>query len=286
MEPASVTQDPDQDKAQSKIDSSFSFQVLDLNLEDPSGQTPQLSQIVTPCFSLIEDFSLPRQFLRPDYYIHSIPNQSSYSSYMLTSSDIEYYDDELPDVPLGSFGKFVEKWEKKSATSQAISKKQALAGCKFSQTAGIEAVYQYWVNKRKKIRMPLVRQFWKSIERSDENLAKVFCRRKGEKMKLRSVKGRENENQLKALKLLCNLQECRDLVVWVLRREALKMNLARLKIMEFECRRCDLIGGRFVDRDFEEVLRDSIVENSLRFRNPATYLNVYQREIPKANLRN
>jgi enhancer of polycomb-like protein len=260
--------------------------VVNLDIEEPSSQLPKLGQINTPCFSLIEDFSLPKQFTRPDYYIHSIPNQTSYSSYMLTSSDIEFYDQELPDVPLNSFDKFIEKWEKKTSTNQAISKKQALAGCKFSETAGIEAVYHYWISKRKKIKMPLVRQFWKSIEKNDENLAKVFCRRKGEKMRLRSVKGRENENQLKALKLFCNLQECRDLVVWVLRREALKMNLAKLRIMEFECRRCEVVGCRFVDRDFEEVLRDSIVENCSRFRNPATYLNVYQREMPKANLRN
>jgi enhancer of polycomb-like protein len=253
---------------------------------DDCEELPKQPRIPTPNFTLIEDFSVPNEFKRPDYYIHSIPSTSSYTSYMLSSSDLEYYDEELPDIPLKSFDKIIEKWEKKSGNSQVISKKTALEGCKFSDTSGLEAVYQYWLNKRKRVKMPLLRQFWKSVERSDENLMKVFCRRKGEKMKLRSVKGRENENKIKALKLFCNLQECREILVWVLRREALKLNLVKLRMMEFEYKRADLAEVRFSHKEFEEVLRESIVENSLRFRNPRTYLNVYQKEIPKANLRN
>lgn len=245
---------------------------------------PRFAKVETPSFSVIGEFSYLEKFCRPNYYIRSIPNDTAYNSYELSNSDADFFDEVLPDIPLSQFSKSIEKWEKSSATNPAISKKLALSDNKFKNKAGIEAIYSYWISKRKRRKTPLIRNYWKSADTSDPNLSAVFCRRKNEKMRLRNIKGRESESKLKTFKLLCQLRELKDLVIWVLRRESLKLNINQLKKMEFEYKRSDILSIKYNNKDFEEVLRDPVLENSLRFRNPITYLNIYQRISPKVNL--
>ena len=253
--------------------------------DDSYPQLPKFPQVETPSFRVVNDFSSGQKFCRPNYYIRSIPDSSPYTSYVLSNSDLEFYDEVLPDIPLSLFDKSIEKWEKSSDTKPAINKKQALSNCKFKNTAGIEAIYTYWTTKRKKRKTPLIRSFWKSVETTDPNLSNVFCRRKNEKMRLRNVKARESESKQKTLKLFCQISELKDLVIWVLRRESLKLNIVKLKTMEFEHKRADLLSQRYYAKDFEEVLREPVLENSLRFRNPISYLNIYQKTHPRVNLR-
>lgn len=246
---------------------------------------PRFGKVETPSFSVVGEFSHLEKFRRPNYYIRAIPNDSAYSSYELSNSDVDFYEETLPDIPFSQFSKSIDKWEKSSATNPAISKKLALSDCNFKSTAGIEAIYSYWISKRKARKTPLIRNYWKSSDTSDPNLSAVFCRRKNEKMRLRNIKGRESESKLKTFKLLCQLRELKDLIIWVLRRESLKLNIIQLKKMEFEYKRSEVLGLVYNNRNFEEVLRDPVIENSLRFRNPITYLNIYQRASPKVNLK-
>lgn len=103
-----------------------------------------------------------------------------------------------------------------------------------------DAVYQYWVNKRCKLRKPLLRQYWPVTATNDTNPHMVFRPREKEKYKLR--KKRQNDidayrkllllkQDFEKLLVLCNLLKKRE----YLQRDKLKWMHERFEQKLYDC---------------------------------------------------
>jgi hypothetical protein len=88
-----------------------------------------------------------------------------------------------------------------------------------------EDVYRYWMQKRTRLRKPLLRRFWPVTASNDTNPHMVFRPREKERYKLRKHRRNDMEALLKMRQLRDELQHARKLVGDVRQREKLKREL-------------------------------------------------------------
>ena len=164
----------------------------------PSSTIPIKGTITFPSFTILDKSSLPKRFERPECYIHSVLPAKLNIKYMLLNDDIEFYYNKLNTlVPFNSFEFLIDTWEKMTGLGSALSKEQAMKLKRNMNQEGVEVAYEYWISKRQLLGHALLRNLWMGVEKTDENLKKVFCRRKIEKRNLRSVRGRTIEEKTK-----------------------------------------------------------------------------------------
>ncbi|OMJ86915.1 hypothetical protein SteCoe_11467 [Stentor coeruleus] len=243
-------------------------------------KVPHLATFPIPESLIVDQPPLPKPFTLPDFYIKTKNLSNHYIKYEPSNHDLNYYNTEKPEIHLRNFEKFIGIWEKSSNLNKAISKDKALSFCNFQDKTSVEEIYEYWLTRRNKLGFPLTRGFWKSQDRTDENLGKVFCKRKGGKMKLRNIKEREVEGKFKIQRFYCNLEECKEILIWVLRRELIKFYILKLIVMEFDYKRSEKFQIKYSHPDFEQMIRSGCVDQSFKYRSLDTYLNHYAKMPP------
>ena len=87
----------------------------------------------------------------------------------------------------------------------------------------ISEVYQYWINKRSKLRKPLLRKYWPVTSANDTNPHLVFRPREKEKYKLRKKRVNDMEAYRKMRRLREDFARLRTVVDLVVRREKLAL---------------------------------------------------------------
>ena len=85
----------------------------------------------------------------------------------------------------------------------------------------ITEVYTYWVNKRSKLRKPLLRRYWPVTNANDTNPHLVFRPREKEKYKLRRKRTNDMESYRKMRQLRADFDRLLTLIDIVVRRERL-----------------------------------------------------------------
>ena len=87
----------------------------------------------------------------------------------------------------------------------------------------IGEVYQYWINKRSKLRKPLLRKYWPVTSANDTNPHLVFRPREKEKYKLRKKRVNDMEAYRKMRRLREDFARLRNVIDLVVRREKLSL---------------------------------------------------------------
>ena len=103
----------------------------------------------------------------------------------------------------------------------------------------ISEVYQYWINKRSKLRKPLLRKYWPVTSANDTNPHLVFRPREKEKYKLRKKRMNDMEAFRKIKRLRHDFVRLRSVADLVVRRE--KLSLLGIKMG------CELTDQRIYD---------------------------------------
>ena len=103
----------------------------------------------------------------------------------------------------------------------------------------ISEIYQYWINKRSKLRKPLLRKYWPVTSANDTNPHLVFRPREKEKYKLRKKRVNDMEAYRKMRRLREDFARLRNVVDLVVRRE--KLSLLGVKMG------CELTDQRIYD---------------------------------------
>lgn len=101
-------------------------------------------------------------------------------------------------------------------------------------------VYQYWVQKRSKLKRPLLRQFWPVTSTDDTNPHLVFRPREKEKYKLRKKRQNDYDAYLKIKQLRSDFDNLRAMVELVVRREELSRLHLRCHVQVFRERLHDV----------------------------------------------
>lgn len=87
----------------------------------------------------------------------------------------------------------------------------------------ISEAYRYWINKRSKLRKPLLRKYWPVTSANDTNPHLVFRPREKEKYKLRKKRVNDMETYRKMRRLREDFARLRNVVDLVVRREKLAL---------------------------------------------------------------
>jgi enhancer of polycomb-like protein len=115
------------------------------------------------------------------------------------------------------------------ATSTSVTLKQVLRD-----------VYQYWVDKRSKLKRPLLRRFWPVTSTDDTNPHLVFRPREKEKYKLRKKRQNDLDAYMKLKQLRADFDNLRAIAELVKRREELSQLQLRCHIQVFRERLRDM----------------------------------------------
>ncbi|GMH96293.1 hypothetical protein TrST_g8473 [Triparma strigata] len=102
------------------------------------------------------------------------------------------------------------------------------------------AIHTYWMQKRLKQKLPLMRRFWPSTSATDTNPHAVFRPREKEKYKLRRMRKNDLESYKKLILLRMDFERLRHLATEVLRREKLSMHLEEVRRDIFRLRVHDM----------------------------------------------
>ena len=175
--------------------------------------------------------------------------------------------------------KFLDAWEQDTQKGEIIPLERAKflvveelnSGGFWKETQGsdiITKLYHYWSDRRKELKHPLVRKFWKSEGASDHMLREVFQPRNHERMKLRGSRKNDRETFHKVpvtqmMKLKQNLEQVAELLQCVCKREQLKELQCTLRLKVFEVEKAD--NAMDVD-SVKGLLSSRLVEESVRLR--------------------
>jgi enhancer of polycomb-like protein len=122
----------------------------------------------------------------------------------------------------------------------------------------IQDVYNYWVQKRSKLKRPLLRHFWPVTSTDDTNPHLVFRPREKEKYKLRKKRQNDMDAYRKMKQLRNDFDNVRALLELVKRREELNRSLVQLQCELFQQRLFDLIDTSGWPRLTTRIDRDEI----------------------------
>ncbi|GMH60448.1 hypothetical protein TL16_g03053, partial [Triparma laevis f. inornata] len=156
-----------------------------------------------------------------------------------------------PEVDLGSF---VNAFKEFYGSYEPDARR-------FSQCCS--AVHQYWIQKRLKQKLPLLRRNWPSTSATDTNPHAVFRPREKEKYKLRRMRKNDLEAYKKLILLRMDFERLKHLAQETLTREKLSLHLVRTQRDIYRQRVYDLTNtsgeGMKVGFDIEEVEKDMLI---------------------------
>lgn len=126
----------------------------------------------------------------------------------------------------------------------------------------INDIYNYWLQKRSKLKRPLLRRFWPVTSTDDTNPHLVFRPREKEKYKLRKTRRNDMLSFNKMKQLRNDFENLRLVLELVQKREALYRANLQLQCENFEQKLFDLtdtsgkprLSDTLKKRDIEEVL--------------------------------
>jgi len=119
-------------------------------------------------------------------------------------------------------------------------------------------IYNYWVQKRSKLKRPLLRRFWPVTASDDTNPHLVFRPREKEKYKLRKKRQNDMESFRKLKQLRNDFQKVRVLLDLVKRREDLNRCTIQLQEEWFEQRMSDVMDTSGKPRHSPNLRRDKV----------------------------
>mmetsp|Transcript_13777 Transcript_13777/g.25953 ORF Transcript_13777/g.25953 Transcript_13777/m.25953 type:complete len:619 (+) Transcript_13777:191-2047(+) len=193
-----------------------------------------------------------------------------------------------PTLPLDTFEHMIDLLEKATAFETIITLEQAerlilskipqmLLVFGTSHTAGplsnqeqkkqkhevnvktvITQVYNYWVNKRSKLRKPLLRKYWPITASNDTNPHMVFRPREKEKYKLRKKRHNDLDAFKKMKQLKIDFTKVRALLELVQQREQVNKMILDMQCDWFEQRIYDMIDTSALPRESDRMSHDEI----------------------------
>lgn len=122
----------------------------------------------------------------------------------------------------------------------------------------IQDVYNYWVQKRSKLRRPLLRRFWPVTSGDDTNPHLVFRPREKEKYKLRKKRQNDTNAYRKMKQLRDDFDNLRSVLDLVRRREEIYRAHVKLQIDLFQQRLYDAIDTSARARPSRTLRKDEV----------------------------
>jgi len=124
----------------------------------------------------------------------------------------------------------------------------------------IHDVYNYWLQKRSKLKKPLLRKYWPVTSSNDTNPHLVFRPREKEKYKLRKKRQNDLDAYRKIKQLRTDFDKVRVLLDFVKRREKLNKFILDLQADWFDQRIYDMIDTSGQARESNRLCHDEIVK--------------------------
>ena len=124
----------------------------------------------------------------------------------------------------------------------------------------IKEVYDYWVNKRCRLRKPLLRKYWPVTATNDTNPHMVFRPREKEKYKLRKKRQNDVDAFNKMKQLRTDFEKVRLLLDLVKRREQIHRCMIDLQTELFEQQIYDMVDTSGLPRKSNVLLRSQVEE--------------------------
>lgn len=122
----------------------------------------------------------------------------------------------------------------------------------------LQDVYSYWVQKRSKLKRPLLRRFWPVTACDDTNPHLVFRPREKEKYKLRKKRQNDMDAYRKMKQLKNDFDRVRTLLELVKRREQLNRTMIQMQADWLDQRIYDLVDTSGLPRVSNRVTKDDI----------------------------
>lgn len=119
-------------------------------------------------------------------------------------------------------------------------------------------VYNYWVNKRSKLKKPLLRKYWPVTASNDTNPHMVFRPREKEKYKLRKKRQNDPEAFKKIKQLRIDFTKIRALLDLVKKREELNKVVLDMQCDWFEQRVYEMIDTSALPRESDRLSHDEV----------------------------
>lgn len=129
-------------------------------------------------------------------------------------------------------------------------------------SAAIHRVYNYWMQKRSRLKKPLLRRFWPVTSVSDLNPHMVFRPRDKEKRKLRKKRQNDMESYKKMMRLKSDFERVKTLCELIVRREGVTSLMVDLTNEYYQQRMYELLDTSGEPRQ-SGVLNHRIVERVL-----------------------
>jgi enhancer of polycomb-like protein len=182
-----------------------------------------------------------------------------------------------PHLPLSIFERMFDHMEKATAFEFIISMQQAdtlfqekipqlyqifpskpRKGASVTVKQVIQEVYDYWVQKRSKLKRPLLRRFWPVTSSDDTNPHMVFRPREKEKYKLRKKRQNDAASYRKMKQLRDDLDNLRAVLDLVRRREEIHRVHVKLQIDHFQQRLYDIVDTSGVARQSHLISKEEV----------------------------
>ena len=141
--------------------------------------------------------------------------------------------------------------ERRTGKLFPIAQQEAVAACRQSlrgfdaikDNRVIEEIYNYWIQKRTRLRRPLLRRFWPAVSPGDTNPNLTFRPREKERYRLRKKRQNDIESLDKLLALRNDFEMVRVLLELIKRREQLHEYEAALLEDQFERELFEVCAG-------------------------------------------
>lgn len=122
----------------------------------------------------------------------------------------------------------------------------------------INDVYNYWVQKRSKLRKPLLRKYWPITASNDTNPHLVFRPREKEKYKLRKKRQNDYDAYKKMKQLRSDFAKVRVLLDLICKREELNRSILDMQCDWFDQRIYDMTDTSGLPKESDRLCHDEI----------------------------
>uniref|UniRef100_A0A7S2EGN1 Enhancer of polycomb-like protein n=1 Tax=Ditylum brightwellii TaxID=49249 RepID=A0A7S2EGN1_9STRA len=122
----------------------------------------------------------------------------------------------------------------------------------------VQDVYNYWVQKRSKLKRPLLRKYWPVTSSNDTNPHMVFRPREKEKYKLRKKRQNDMDSYRKMKQLRSDFDRVRTLLTLVKKREEINMLKLELGCEVFEQRMYDALNTSGLPRKSGKIRKSNV----------------------------
>jgi len=124
----------------------------------------------------------------------------------------------------------------------------------------ITEVYNYWVNKRSKLRKPLLRKYWPVTASNDTNPHMVFRPREKERYNTRKKRVNDPDAYKKMKQLRIDFTKVRALLDLIKKREELNKVMLDMQCDWFEQRLYEMIDTSALPRESDRLSHDEVEE--------------------------